>query len=441
MLKISNQFLFFWSTFGQYFKIKLPLFNMKGVKIVVQDNYVKISYSYNYSRKRFSTGIKLDSPDQISELGKLKGSVKDKVRKQMQIDDLRNKVESRILEFHKNCGRNPTVDELENLLKDDNSLNSETDRLLVAYQQFYNEKIELFDNSDTKKIQSLNSHRALLYYLTDYETLLGRPIFFYEINKKWMFEFKKFNESKRENSTTKKYITFGGIRGNTLRKKVNIFIHFMKWAHQKKLCPAPTEILGFGKEIEMPDIRKATITKNELFQIQDIELKSSSHEFIRDLFVFACWTGLRWSDLISLKKSEIRKTDEGIALIKKAVKTRDKFTIYLNDICLSILEKYDYNLERIKNPAYNRALKSFLKSTGLFNDETDFEGANRLLERWEVISIHRARDSFITILLGENVPLSTLMQYTGHKKLSTLEGYIDKNTKVVNFMTKITKNE
>lgn len=410
---------------------------MKGVKIVIQDNYVKISYSHKYSRKRFSTGVKLDSPDQISDIGKLKGTVKDKERKQRQIDDLRNKVESSILHYHKSYGRYPTVDELENLLKHDNSLKSETDRLLIAYQQFYDEKIELFDNSDTKKIQSLNSHRALLYYLTDYETFLGRQIFLYEINKKWMFEFKKFNETKRENSTTKKYITYGGIRGNTLRKKVNIFIHFMKWAHEKKMCSAPTEIIGFGKEIEMPDIRKATITKNELFQIQEIELKSSSHEFIRDLFVFACWTGLRWSDLTTVQKSQIKKTNEGIALIKKAVKTREKFTIYLTDICLSILEKYEYNFNKMTNPAYNRALKTFLQSTGLFNDLTDFEEDGRLLERWEVISIHRARDSFITILLGENIPLSTLMQYTGHKKLSTLEGYVDKNTKVTNFMNNI----
>ena len=326
-------------------------------------------------------------------------------------------------------------------MKNDNIVKSETDRLLVAYQQFYDEKIELFSNSDTKKIQSLNSHLALLYYLNDYETFLGRQIFLYEINKKWMFEFKKFNETKRENSTTKKYITYGGIRGNTLKKRVNVFIHFMKWAYQKKMCSEPTEIIGFGKEIERPEIKKATITKNELFKIEVIELKSSSHEFIRDLFVFACWTGLRWSDLTSLKKSEIRKTDEGIALIKKAVKTRDKFTIYLNDICLSILEKYDYNFNRMTNPAYNRALKTFLQSTGLFNDLTDFEENDRLLERWEVISIHRARDSFITILLGENIPLSTLMQYTGHKKLSTLEGYVEKNTKVTNFINKIKKNE
>lgn len=414
---------------------------MKGVKIVVQDNYVKISYSHNYSRKRFSTGIKLDSPNQISELGKLKGKIHEKERKQRVIDDLKNKIDSCIGEHYKKFEKYPTVTELENLIKNQNTVKSQTDKLLEAYQKYYDDQKELFENSDTVKIQSLNSHRALFHYLKDYETYLGKQIFLYEINKKWMFEFKKFNQTKRENSITKKYITYGGIRGNTLRKKINIFIRFMKWASKEELCQLPTDIIGFGKEIEIPDIRKATITKVELFKIQEIEVLSSSQEFIRDLFVFACWTGLRWSDLTTLNKKQIKNTEEGVALIKKAVKTRDKFTIYLNEICLSVLEKYDYNLKRMTNPAYNRGLKSFLKSTGLFNDETEFEEDNRLLKRWEVISIHRARDSFITILLGENVPLSTLMQYTGHKKLSTLEGYVDKSTKVVNFMDKIIKNE
>jgi integrase len=94
----------------------------------------------------------------------------------------------------------------------------------------------------------------------------------------------------------------------------------------------------------------------------------------------------------------------------------------------------------LTNPAFNRILKEFLKSTGLFNDETKFKEDKNRLQRWEIISIHRGRDTFITMLIEENVPLNVIMKYTGHKHLSTLERYIDRNKKVDNFMDIIFKD-
>jgi integrase len=43
--------------------------------------------------------------------------------------------------------------------------------------------------------------------------------------------------------------------------------------------------------------------------------------------------------------------------------------------------------------------------------------------------MHKGRDSFITNLV-DSTPLNTLMKYTGHSKLSTLQGYIDTNREV-----------
>jgi integrase len=417
---------------------------MKGIKVVIQDGYVKISYVNNYTRKRFPTGVKLNPGEQVSESGKLKGYIQEKDKKQSLIDDVKFKLEKAVQEFYNEYGIYPTSDELNNLLKEDNEKKKKkvkSERLLEVFEIFYTDRINEFTKSDTKKIQSLNSDRALKYYLEDYEVFLNKTIFFYEINKKWMFDFKTFNETKRKSTPTKLYQTFGGLRGNTLRKKIGVFLKFMKWASDKKYCKLPTDILDFKKEIAMPTIIKATITKPELYELMSLDIQNPNTQFIRDLFVFCCWTGIRWSDLKSIDKKQIKQTEQGTAIIKKAEKTNDKFTIYLTKDSAEILERYDYNFNRITNPAYNRELKKFLKSTGLFNDTTDFYKDGRYLERWEAISIHRGRDSFITILLGENIPSNAIMQYTGHKQLRTLEGYIDKNTKVPNFMNQIKKNE
>jgi hypothetical protein len=49
--------------------------------------------------------------------------------------------------------------------------------------------------------------------------------------------------------------------------------------------------------------------------------------------------------------------------------------------------------------------------------------------RYEAITLHKGRDSFITNLV-DTTPLNELMKYTGHKKPSTLQGYIDKKRPV-----------
>ena len=63
----------------------------------------------------------------------------------------------------------------------------------------------------------------------------------------------------------------------------------------------------------------------------------------------------------------------------------------------------------------------------MFDDPTNIidkkTGEDKL--RYNCISLHKGRDSFITNLVDTSIPLNTLLKYTGHTKLSTLQGYID----------------
>jgi hypothetical protein len=106
---------------------------MKGIKVVVQDSYVKISYSNNYSRKRFSTGVRLNPGEQISENGKLKGIIQDKEIKQIKIDQIKLRIESAVQEFYNEYGIYPTSEELNNHLKDENNKRSKiiSERILI----------------------------------------------------------------------------------------------------------------------------------------------------------------------------------------------------------------------------------------------------------------------------------------------------------------------
>jgi integrase len=407
---------------------------MKGLKTVLQGGYIKISYSHSNLRKRFSTGIKLDSITQLSPDGKLKGNIPNKDEKQSAIDSLRFHIESIIRDYNVKYGINPTVMELKKLMKDQENVVHQSERVLDAYYQFYQAKEKEFNSDKDRERESIKEYRGLGYYLEDYEIFLNKQIRFFEINKEWMIDFKVFNETPRINTDEKKYKTYGGLRGNTIKKKINIFITFMRWASTKSFVVFPVEIEKFSKQIKSPEVIKSSLTKSEVLAIYQLQPKSDSYEIVRDIFVFSCLTGIRWSDLITLNKQDIKEHSQGLIITKKAEKTDSEFSVFLNKISKTIIEKYDYNFNRMTNPAFNRILKEFLKSTELFNDESKFKDGIRRLKRWEIISIHRGRDTFITMLIEENVPLNVIMKYTGHKKLSTLEKYIDKNKKIDNFM-------
>lgn len=68
----------------------------------------------------------------------------------------------------------------------------------------------------------------------------------------------------------------------------------------------------------------------------DIPKEKKYLERVRDVFMFQCFTGLRYSDVENLKRSDIK--DNFIEII--TVKTSDSLIIELNDHSRAILEKY-----------------------------------------------------------------------------------------------------
>jgi integrase len=128
---------------------------------------------------------------------------------------------------------------------------------------------------------------------------------------------------------------------------------------------------------------------------------------------------------------------------KYAVKTDEEYFVFLNEKAIEILNTYEYQLNWLSNPNFNKYLKLYLKNFEEFQIKTQFKlidqktKKSRYLYRYEVISIHRGRDTFINMLLNENVPIHTIMRYTGHKSISSLQKYIDGTKSVDNYLNSL----
>jgi integrase len=110
----------------------------------------------------------------------------------------------------------------------------------------------------------------------------------------------------------------------------------------------------------------------------------------------------------------------------------------VNKVVDEIIERYNYNFNREHNGVFNEQLKIILKLTDWFNDETKFKNDDgKYLERWQCVSIHRGRDTFITMLVNDRVPLNEIMKYTGHKSVNSLNMYIDKKADIKDYTSEL----
>lgn len=151
-----------------------------------------------------------------------------------------------------------------------------------------------------------------------------------------------------------------------------------------------------------------------------------SLDAVRDLFIFGCCVGLRYSDYSAVKPENIVK-DNGDYFIKmKTQKTGEQVIIPCHPVVLEIFRKYKDRENRlpkaISNQKFNDYVKEVCKVVGLIDkgrlqSEPD-------LQLWECVSSHTARRSFATNLYLEGFPVIDLMKITGHKTESAFLTYI-----------------
>ncbi len=171
------------------------------------------------------------------------------------------------------------------------------------------------------------------------------------------------------------------------------------------------------------------LTNTELKKIEEIEL-SPRLDRARDMFVFACYSGLAFIDAKNLLKKDIQIGQDGGQWIQtKRQKTNQKCDIPLLKKPLEILEKYkevngDFVFKRISNQKINEYLKEIAT----------------LCEIDKRVSFHLARHTFATtITLNNNVPIETVSKVMGHSKISTTQIYAKiLQSKVSNDIRKLT---
>ena len=156
------------------------------------------------------------------------------------------------------------------------------------------------------------------------------------------------------------------------------------------------------------------LSELELAAIENQSLENPMLQTVRDLFIFSCYTGLSYIDLIQLQRKEIVSAVDGTKWIKSS---REKSGVIINVPLLQqvrpLVDKYiddpraGYR-ETVFPPVSNQEVNRGIKMIG------EICGIKKKL------TFHLARHTFATtVTLMNGVPIETISKMLGHTKLTT----------------------
>lgn len=218
---------------------------------------------------------------------------------------------------------------------------------------------------------------------------------------------------------------------NTIGTRIKVLKTFMNEAYERNLHKnLDFKKRSFTKPKE--ETSAVYLTIEELDKLFYLDLSNDDRlSNVRDWFLIASYTGLRFSDFTRLTRDNIVND----VITSKTVKTGTIVDIPLHTVVKSILEKHNYNLpDVISNQKFNKYIKEVCTLASIdeavFMDET--KGSLKItksIKKCDLVSAHTARRSFATNAFLGGVPPIQIMKITGHKTEKAFMSYIKISSK------------
>jgi integrase len=215
------------------------------------------------------------------------------------------------------------------------------------------------------------------------------------------------------------------LLNNSAHKTIQFFKSFLIWSNTNNFTDN-TSYKTFKSKSEQNEV--IYLTEQELMALYNMKLDSDRLGRVRDLFVFQCFTGVRFSDIENLSRDDIKGSTWNL----RTQKTKDIIQIPLSGFALSILAKYgdwEKPLPVISNQKMNMYLKELCKKAKI-NDTVkivQYRGKERIektFKKYEIIGSHTARRTFISLSLQKGMKPDVIMAITGHKTYRMMQKYL-----------------
>ena len=318
-------------------------------------------------------------------------------------------------------------------------LNSRLDKIRTRVQDVYNQtdsKGEPFTALDVKnKLQGVSDEKGVLEILDiiikGIEARVGNDysegtLKHYKTTKERLLEFLKKKFGRNDIGLSLVDYSFLNSLDIYLKTKYqlkpNTVLTYHKHLKKALNTGMAMNLISYNPyssfKVSRNETHRDYLTIQELEQIRNKEISTLRMETIRDVFIFACYTGLGYAELEKLNRMHIHQgNDSGEWIIIDRTKTDVRCRVPLLPQAKAILQKYE-NFPITQNRGKLLPVHSNQKMNEYLKELAGICGINKNL------SMHVARHTFATsITLSNGVPIETVSKMLGHTSLKTTQIY------------------
>jgi len=355
---------------------------------------IRCRVTYNNKRKEFSTGQFINPSNWLSKHQTIKPDEPDAELINTQLSLIKTKLSQAFL-FLQVKGSEFDVDDIYKQYK------GETPKKELGVMEVYNihsDRIKKLVGIDIKQVtysKYVESGRHLQSFLK--HKYNAKDIKLKALKSSFLEHYEYYLKTEKK------------FQQSTLNKAIQRFRKVVKYAISEDYLDKDPFILYKAKRVKKEVV---FLSPEQLKKLEETDFKIKRVQQIKDMFVFCCYTGLGFTEMKQLRKSDISTEFDGeLWITVRREKTNRSYKVPLLPKAKEIMVQYnseenEYVFPSISNPNFNAYLKEIADIVGIkFN-----------------LTHHIARKTFAsTVLLYNNVPIEIVSKLLGHSKIQTTQ--------------------
>lgn len=358
---------------------------------------IVLRITYRRERADIFTGLYCNPDFWNSDAQRVLGNGKTAATTNANLDDIAHRCRERF-EAMKYSGRNFTLDEYVMKIKG----GDESPETILNYMALKISELEARVGVDITNA-TLQKYFRCIKHIGEFLQLKfkNKDISLTSVDSALLMEFFYFLRTQKNNSH-------------------NTSVNYIKCLKTVMMPAIKNRILSndpfYGLKIAPKVVMRGYLTMEEITQLEQLKDLHEGEEQARDIFLFACYTGMAYIDVQQFSRRHLIKESDGSYCIHKArQKTGVISIIPLLPPAQRILESYspsgnlmDFEWYVISNQKINEHLKAIREKAGINQN----------------LFFHLARHTFATtITLSNGIPLETVSRMLGHSDIKMTQRY------------------
>ena len=264
---------------------------------------------------------------------------------------------------------------------------------------------------DTLRWGTLKNYYTTQRYIKEFIKSKRRTadVYLKELSYKFLVDFEQFLRNYQQRNNQK------SMGNNTVMKHIERFRKMITLAYKLEWLEKDPFIKF---EAKFDKVERGYLTEMELEAIEEKQFSILRLQLVKDLFIFSCYTGLSYIDVINLIEDNINFGIDGeLWIIKKRIKTNKLLRIPILPEAKKLIDKYKTNPKsKINGTIFPKISKQ--KLNAYLKEVADVCSIKKNL------TFHLAPHTFATtVTLTNGVPIETVSQLLGHSRISTTQIY------------------